>query len=265
MSAAMIALQGLRFAYSPEAPAVFTDLSLEIPPGTATAILGPNGAGKTTLLHLILGLLKPQAGRILLKGRERTSYSRTAFSRLVGLVPQIETTPFDFSVLEYILLGRTPYLKPLEMPRQADYQAAANALETLGITELKDRPVPELSGGEHQMVLLARALAQGPRILLLDEPTAHLDLGNKDRILRLLGGLVAQGVTVLFTSHDPETASFLASYLITMRAGQVLESGPLEEVLTEEVLAETYQVPVRVHRIDGRLVVLLDHTSDDPD
>jgi iron complex transport system ATP-binding protein len=257
----LISLVNLRFSYAGDHRTVLNDLSLDIPAGTITAILGPNGAGKTTLLRIILGLLSPQAGHVQIDGRALASYTRRDLSRLIALVPQAEHIPFDFSVLEYVLMGRSPYLGMLDMPGEDDYRVALDALETLDLSPLTHRPVTELSAGERQLVMLARTLAQQPRILLLDEPTAHLDLGNKGRLLRVLRQLAGRGVTVVFTTHDPEAAISVARYLILMRAGRTLASGLLDDVLTTEHLIATYQVPVRIVRVDRRPIVLLDELT----
>ncbi|MCC6189911.1 MAG: ABC transporter ATP-binding protein [Anaerolineales bacterium] len=257
---ALISLARLRFGYESGRPPVLPDLSLEIPAGTITAILGPNGAGKTTLLHLMLGLLTPLGGEVRVAGRPLAGYSRRELSQLVALAPQSEHIPFDFSVLEYVLLGRSPYLGMLEMPGAADYRLAREALDQLELKPLADRPVTALSGGERQMVMLARALAQQARLLLLDEPTSHLDLSNKGRLLRTLGRLAERGATIIFTTHDPEAAALAARYVVLMRAGQVIDSGPLETVLSAERLCATYHTTVRVEHIDGRPVVLLDQS-----
>lgn len=254
----IISLVKLRFGYDGDHRTVLNDLSLEIPPGAITAILGPNGAGKTTLLHVILGLLSPRAGRVLLDGQAQASLSRREMSRLIGLVPQAEYIPFDFSVLEYVLLGRSPYLGMLEMPSEEDYRIAAKVLQSLSLSDLQHRAVTELSGGERQMVMLARSLAQQPRILLLDEPTSHLDLSNKSRLLRVLRQLAGRGVTVVFTTHDPEAAIAIAHYLILMREGRTLASGSLKDVLTTDNLIATYGTPVRLVHVEDRPVVLLD-------
>lgn len=253
----IISLDRLRFSYEHSQGDVLNDLSLDIPPGAITAILGPNGAGKTTLLHVILGLLAPRSGQVRLKGRPQSSYSRTELSRLVGLVLQSEYTPFNFTVFEYVLLGRTPYLGMLSMPSDLDYRLAGQALDTLDLAPLRHRPITELSGGERQLAMLARAIAQQTSILLLDEPTSHLDLSNKGRFLQVLRTLAGQGVTIIFTTHEPEVAIAAAGYVVLMRAGQVLDSGPLEQLLTAEKLSDTYGVPIRVAHVDGRPVVLL--------
>ncbi|MBN1872586.1 MAG: ABC transporter ATP-binding protein [Anaerolineae bacterium] len=252
----MIALSAIRFSYNGHTRAVFENLSLEIPAGSITAVLGPNGAGKSTLLHLILGLLMPHAGIIQLDRRPRHSYSRRELGRLVGMVSQEETIPFNFTVLEYVLLGRAPYLDLLAVPRAEDIRVAQEALARVGIAELARRPIEALSGGERQLVLIARALAQQPRILLLDEPTAHLDLGNKGRVLHLIQQLVAGGVTAVFTTHEPDLVAAVADYVVLMRAGQTLAAGALEDVFTSENLSQTYNVPVAVAQVEGRRVVL---------
>jgi iron complex transport system ATP-binding protein len=236
---------------------VLNDLSLEIPAGTVTAILGPNGSGKTTLLRLLLGVLRPSQGVVRVAGLPQASYSRRALSRLVGLVPQDEHIPFDFSILEYVLLGRAPYLGPLAMPGRADHQVALEALHTAGLEGMQDRPLPTLSGGERQLAVVARTLAQQPRILLMDEPTAHLDLSNKGRLLEIMRRLVELGTTLVLTTHDPNLASSIAGHAVLMRSGQILDDGPAGSVLTKENLSATYGVPVQVYHLDGRRVILL--------
>ncbi len=256
MNTPLLAFHDVRFGYGANGKLLFQGLTVEIAARTVTAILGPNGAGKTTLLHLALGWLKPQAGQITLQGRPLGSYSRGELGRLIGLVPQSEHIPFEYSLLEYVLLGRAPYLKPLEMPGTEDVRIAQDALARVGLAGWEGRSLARLSGGERQLVLIARALAQQPRLLLLDEPTSHLDLGNKARLLELLRGLAAQGVTILLTTHEPEVAAGLASHLLLMRDGQVLYSGLLPQVFSSEHLSATYGVPVQVAQVNGRQVIL---------
>jgi iron complex transport system ATP-binding protein len=256
MNDALLTLDAVQFGYPSNGKRVFQQLTLDVEPGTVTAILGPNGAGKTTLLHLALGWLKPQAGQIRLKGRPMSDYSRAELGRLIGLVPQSEHIPFEYSLLEYVLLGRAPYLKPLEMPGPGDVRLATEALASVGLAGWEDRSIARVSGGERQLALVARALAQSPRLLLLDEPTSHLDLGNKARLLELLRALAGQGVTILLTTHEPEVAAGLASHLVLMREGQVLSAGPLAQAFTSAWLSETYGATVEVAEVHGRRVVL---------
>jgi len=253
----IISLRDLRFGYEAH-KTVLNGLSLDIPTGTVTSILGPNGTGKTTLLNTILGLYKPQGGEIIINGHSLSSYSRRDLSRIIGLVPQSEEVPFNYSVLEFVMLGRTPHMGLLSMPSEKDYSMALNTLSLLGISELEARSVQDLSGGEHQMVLLARALAQDPKVLLLDEPTSHLDLSNTGNILNILKELSrSRCVSVIFTTHDPDAAILSASQLVLMQFGKVLDAGPLESVLTSEKLTQTYGTPVEVSSVNGRLVALL--------
>lgn len=252
----ILSLSQVGFAYSPDHPDVLQNISLEIHAGSITAILGPNGGGKTTLLHILLGLFPPGSGSLLLAGKPPSAYSRRAMSRLIGLVPQREHIPFDFSLLDYVLLGRAPYLGPLEQPGPADREVAMNALATVGLTATQSRPVTTLSGGERQLAMIARALTQTPRILLLDEPTSHLDLGNRRAVQDVLLKLAGEGITIVFTTHDPHLAETLADFAILLRNGNLLAAGPAESIFTTEFLSATYGIPVQVVSCGSQRVVL---------
>jgi len=227
-------------------------LTLGVPAGSVTAILGPNGAGKTTLLHIALGWLRPRSGRVLYEGLPLDSFTRRDLGREIALVPQSERTPFALSVLDYVILGRAPYLAPLAMPNPRDEEIARAAIDEVGLESVANRPLTTLSGGERQRVLLARALAQQPRLLLMDEPTAHLDLAHKARLIHVLRRRVASGLTVLLTTHEPDVASAVATYLVLMRGGHVFRSGAAEQVFNEADLSRTYGIPVRIGDVDGR-------------
>ena len=249
-------VRGLSFRYRTEGPPVLDGLTFHLPAGGATAILGPNGAGKSTLLHLLLGLLTPQAGEIRLGDRLLAAYSPEQRSRLVSLVPQREHIPFAFRVQEYLLLGRTPYLSLLAQPTADDQARVAAVLDALGLTPLARRQVNTLSGGERQLVLIARALVQHTPILLLDEPLAHLDPGNRQRVLGLLGRLAAQGRTVIFTTHAPQAAAQIAERVLLLAGGRLLFAGARDEALTSARLSRLYGTPLRVMQIEGQWVVL---------
>ncbi len=253
----VLSVRDVWFSYPNGRSPVLQDISFDVFSGTINAILGPNGAGKSALLHLILGFYVPQRGEIYLAGRPLRAYSRQNLSRWIGLVPQREHTPFSYTVLDYVLLGRTLHLGFLQMPRPEDVRAAQAALERLGIASLAHRHVTNLSGGESQLVLIARAVAQETPILLLDEPTAHLDLSNQQRILTLLRDLAGQGITILFTTHDPSAALAVADRFILLRGGRILHQGPAAE-LTAEQLTQTYGTPLQMLSVDGRRVVLLE-------
>ncbi|MDR3574662.1 MAG: ABC transporter ATP-binding protein [Anaerolineaceae bacterium] len=252
----ILKFEKISFTYPSNGPLLMENFNLEIKPGTVTAILGPNGAGKTTFLHLALGWLKPLSGSIYLDQQLLSAYSRRELGQWLGLVPQTEHISFEFSLIEFILLGRAPHLPPLGMPGELDFQIASKALKQVGLSALANRSILSLSGGERQLVLLARALAQQPRLLLLDEPTSHLDLSNKSRMIQLLHDLSDQGVTILFTTHEPDVASILATHLVLMKKGQVLQTGRLEEVFTGHNLTELYGIPVAVATLNEKRVAL---------
>ena len=259
MDLSLLDFDQISYTYPTGESPVMDHFSQQISAGTITAILGPNGAGKTTLLHLALGWLHPSSGRVILNGRPLTSYTRRELGQWMGLVPQNENTPFEYSLLEYVLLGRTPYLAPLAMPTDKDIEIAAKMLDKVGLSSLVDRSMPSLSGGERQLVLVARALAQQPKLLFLDEPTSHLDLSNKSKLVQVLRNLQSQGVTVVFTTHEPDVASALATHLVLVRKGEVLQTGPLAEVMTDTALSDLYGLPIRVKEVDGKRVVLWDN------
>lgn len=256
MNTPLLSFRDVTFHYPLQTHAALRHLSLDIHHGSVAAILGPNGAGKTTLLHLALGWLKPQGGQVALDGRPLSAYSRGELGRWMGLVPQSEHIPFEYSLLEYVLLGRAPYLKPLEMPGPQDCRIAGQALEQVGLGGWDGRSIAQLSGGERQLVLVARALTQEPRLLVLDEPTSHLDLSNKLRLLTMLRKLNDRQVTIMLTTHEPEVAAAVATHLVLMRGGQVLRTGPLAETFTSQNLSATYGMTVQVTQVDGRQIAL---------
>jgi len=251
----MIALAGLSFSYGSGHPFVLQEISLEIAAGTVTALLGPNGSGKTTLLNIVLGWLVPSRGHIEILGNAEDIRSRKELSRLIGLVPQDEQMTFELSVAEYVLLGRAPYLALLEKPSEDDRCLALRALDSLGLSDVRERPITTLSGGERQLAVIARALVQEPQILLLDEPMSHLDIANTQRILKVLTELREKGKTIVFTTHDPNIAE-VADMVVLLKKGRLQAAGAATATLTAENLGATYGVRVEVVTIDGRPVVL---------
>ena len=252
----LLTFDQVTFGYRAEMPPVLDRLSLTIQAGTVTAVLGPNGVGKSTLLQLAIGWLKARNGTVLLDGRPLAAYPRREIGRSISLVPQTEHAPFDYSILDFVLLSRAPYLAPLAMPGPADDRIARASIDEVGLSHLCDRPITALSGGEHQNALLARALAQQPRLLLMDEPTSHLDLAHKVRLIKLVRNRVAGGTTVVLTTHDPDVAAAIATHVVLMREGQVCRAGPIADVFTAESLTETYGVRVQIVEVDGRRAVV---------
>lgn len=253
---ALLSISDLTYRYPRTATPALQELSIELAPGTSTVVLGPNGAGKSTLLDLCLGWKKPQSGKILLGGRDLYDYGRQEMGSWMSLVPQNERVRFDYAVLEYLLLGRTPYLRQLQMPGEEDLRIAEEALRTVGLLHLAERSVGKLSGGEHQLLLIARALVQQPRILILDEPTSQLDPANRRRITDLLLKLNLEGKTLLFTTHDPTLSAELASDAVLLKAGRVAAAGKREHILTGKLLSELYETPMKVVELEGRTVVI---------
>ncbi len=254
MSEAAVELQGVGFGYGREP--VLRDLDLRLPEGDVTALLGPNGSGKTTILKLILGLLRPQRGTVVVFGEDRATVSPRRMGRRAGLVPQVERIPFDLVLEEYVVLGRAPYLHLLQVPGEEDRRIARQAIADVGLGDLTGRSVLSFSGGELQLAAVARALAQQPRLLLLDEPTSHLDLRNRRRVLEVMRTQVDAGRSVLMTTHDPNAAASVAGHVVLLREGRVTASGPPGEVLTSERLSAAFDVDIQVEVVRGRPTVL---------
>lgn len=264
MSDSILSFRNVSFGYHPSRP-VLKDVDFELRPGRIAAILGPNGAGKTTLLSLTLGWLSAWTGEITLTGLPLRALPPRERGQRMALVPQAEHTPFDYTVLEYVLLGRAPHLPALEMPSAKDADIARQALGQVGLEALADRPVPQLSGGEHQLMLLARALTQltNPRsqvtnhhLLLLDEPTSHLDLHNKARLIQIMRQLRDSGVTLLMTNHEPDVVLAVADDVLLMEPGIPPQFGPLDEVFTPDALSRVYGLPIRLVQVNGHKQVL---------
>lgn len=220
---------------------VLKGVSLSVGEGEVVSIIGPNGAGKSTLIKLIAGILSPQAGEIEILGHPLQKWKRRNLARVIALVPQGAYIPPTFSVRESVFLGRAPYLSFPGIARERDIKAVEKAMRWAKIEHLEDNLVGELSGGERQRVILARALAQEPRILLLDEPTAHLDIHHQVSILGLIRKLAhEEGLAVLTVLHDLNLASFFSDRIILLGYGKVLAQGSPEEVIKREKLKEAY-------------------------
>ncbi len=253
----MLSLNGVRFAYG-AAPAV-ADVDVRIGAGEMVAFLGANGAGKTTILKLAAGLLRPHAGWVSLDDRDLKAWSRRVLAQRLAYLPQEAIPAFAFPVSLVVELGRTPYRRGLFARTEEDRQAVEQALAHTGTSHLADRLFPELSGGERRRVLLAMALAQRPRLLLLDEPTVHLDLRFQVEVLMLLRRLNrAAGLTVIAAMHDLNLASRYFDRLVLLKSGRLFADGDPQKVLTTEQIAATYGADVLVlpHPLDGRPQVL---------
>jgi iron complex transport system ATP-binding protein len=238
---------------------VLHDVSFEAAPGEMLAIVGPNGAGKSTLLKIVGGTMRPWSGTINLLGGALAGYQRRELARTVAMVSQENPLAFRFTVLEIVLMGRAPHVGAFHFESPGDLEIARHALERFGLLTLADRHVQELSGGERKRVFLARALAQEPKIALLDEPTAFLDLKHAAEILMLFRDLcTAEAMTVIATLHDLNAAALWADRVMLMKHGAAIACGPPDEVLTPENLRQAYETEVYVGRnpSTGALIVL---------
>ncbi len=225
------------------------DLWLELTPGSVGFLLGPNGTGKTTLLKTLLGLLPAQGGVVSVNGAPLATLSRAEIARAIAYVPQVQPGYFPFSALETVLMGRTAHLGLLASPGKADRELALQALARLGIGALAGRAYTRLSGGEQQLVRIARALAQGATTLVLDEPTAALDLGNAQRVLDVLRALADAGHAILITSHDPNHAFAIGDSAMLMKGGEIVARGAPKEAIDAASLREVYGVQAIVAEV----------------
>lgn len=221
-------------------------LDVTLAAGEVLALLGPNGSGKTTLLKTLLGLIPPLGGSVHVDGRDFAALTSSERARLIAYVPQAHSPSFAFPVETVVLMGRTAHGGMFSAPTAHDREVTHQALERFGIGHLAQRPYTMISGGERQLVLLARALAQEPRFIVLDEPTASLDFGNQGKVLAEMRALAVSGHGVLFTTHDPNHALRAADRAYLLRDGTKLAEGPADEVLTAETLAALYNARVDI-------------------
>lgn len=236
-------------------------IDMAVRSGDILCLLGPNGCGKTTLFRTLLGLIPPLGGRLALDGRPLARLSRAEIARCIAYVPQAHAPPFPFETLEVVLMGRTARLGRFAQPGRADRAAARAALDRLGIGELAHADYSRLSGGQRQLVLIARALAQEAPLIVMDEPTASLDFGNQARVLAQIAGLARDarkgGQGVVLSTHDPDQAFALDAHVLLMKDGGIFRRGPALEALTDAALSAVYGLPITVERTSsGRRVCL---------
>ena len=247
------------FRYAADGPLVVDDVTLRLADGALVGILGPNGSGKTTLLRLLSGTRRPSAGQVMLDGQPLHRMSRRDVARRIAVVPQETELAFEYSAIEIVLMGRHPHLGVFTVEGPDDIRIAREALTATGTAHLADRPFHELSGGEKQRVVIAAALAQSAGLLLLDEPTASLDLGYQLEVSSLLQRLNQDhGVTMAISTHDLNLAASICRELILMRDGKVLATGPTSQVLTPDNVRRLYDVEadVHVHSQTGHMTVV---------
>jgi iron complex transport system ATP-binding protein len=257
----MALLEGRRLSYTyPRGPAAMRDVSLTIEAGSLTALIGANGSGKSTLVRMLVGLLRPASGQVLLEGKSLDDWEPRLRARQIAYMPQTTTTAFPFRAVDVVLSGRTPHMERFHLESREDRGRAMEALECAGAAHLADRAVTALSAGERQMVILARALAQEPRLLLLDEPSAALDLKHRAALIRTLARLREQrGLSVLMITHDLQLTGALFDRMLALRDGAVAAEGRPDEVLRGSLLSEIFGEPnVRTERVGTQTLVWID-------
>jgi len=244
----------LEFSYA-SLPAV-VDVSLSVPRGAMGALIGANGSGKSTLIRLLAGLLAPDAGEVIFDGASLSTIHPRERATRIAYVPQSSSNVFPFTALEVVLTGRSPYSGRFRFESSIDEQIALSALDALDAAHLASRHITELSGGERQLVTVARALAQEPELLLLDEPASALDLKHRTQLTRALRKLRDEReITILMITHDLMLLDLAADLIFAMKCGRLIASGAPEAVLTEALLGEVYDAPVRTMRSDRRTFV----------
>jgi ABC-type cobalamin/Fe3+-siderophores transport system ATPase subunit len=251
----VLEVNNLSFCYGKSE--ILHNVSFKVETGELMCVLGPNGCGKTTLLKNILGLLTPSSGSVLVEGEVVQKLSQSKLAQVMGYIPQAHTPPFPFKVFDVVLMGRTAYLSRLALPNKKDEEIAYEALAKLNITHLKDKIYTKISGGERQLVLIARALAQQPKILIMDEPTASLDFGKQNIVLEHVRLLAQKGISILMVTHDPGHAFFCADQVVTLQKGRLLKIGIPQDVICEDSMKNMYDTEVKINQVklsDGRTI-----------
>lgn len=237
-------VRDLRFSYGEHE--VLKGLSFTAEYGELLSVLGPNGVGKSTLFRCILGLLKPQSGQCLIDGESTAGLSAKDLASRIAYIPQSHYPTFNFSVMDMVLMGTTAQVNALSVPGKKQVKLAKEALKKLGISHLARRGYTNISGGERQLVLIARAIAQQARILIMDEPSANLDYGNRTRVMQTVRSLARDGYTIIQSTHDPDQAFLYSDKVLAIQGGQILAHGSPQETITSELISKLYGVEVEV-------------------
>lgn len=225
------------------------NVSFSVGSGTLLCVLGPNGVGKSTLFKCILGLLPYKQGTIMIEGRNQKDLSDREMAENIAYIPQSHVPNFNFTVMDVVLMGTTCLVSPLKSPGKQQCALAEDALEKVGIAHLRDRGYVRISGGERQLVMIARALAQQAKILVMDEPTANLDYGNQIRILQCIKNLTKEGYTVIQSTHHPDQAFTYADQVLALSGGEMLSMGTPYEMITEGLIKTLYDIDVHIESL----------------
>jgi iron complex transport system ATP-binding protein len=232
---------------------IFENASFHVRKGDIFSLLGSNGAGKSTLIKCINRLLKIEEGHISINNQDIKSMGRNEIAKTIGYIPQMHKSTFQFRVLEVVLMGRTTHIGLLSSPGKEDIKIAEDALKKFGIYNLRDKSFNEISGGERQLVLFARVLAQQPSVLLLDEPTSHLDFGNQIKVLEVIEQMAKNGLSIIMTSHFPDHAFLVSNKVAIMKNGSLIDVGVPNDVITNENMRAVYGIDVEVTYLGGNI------------
>lgn len=251
----ILEVKQLGFSYNKKKP-VFEHVNFQLDAGEILTILGPNGAGKSTLLNCLANLLTPDTGQILLKGEDVRELSPRKAAQILGYVPQSHTSAYGYSVRDFVVMGRAPYLGIFQKPGERDYAIVDRVMEELGIAKFAEQPYTQISGGERQQALIARAIVQQPGIIMFDEPTNHLDYGNQMRMVKKIRSLAEKGYAVIMTTHMPDHAMMLGGKTAVLDQNGEFLTGRTEDILTEEILQKIYRAKIRMVYVEeaGRRV-----------
>lgn len=252
----MLRIKDIYFRHKDKSEDILKGISFNAEKGSITTILGPNGSGKTTLFKCIAGLWKYYRGEVYFDELSIDKFSFRKRAKIFSVVPQEHEPPFPYSVFDVVLMGRASYVGIFSSPGNRDYEIAENALKTVGIAYLKDKPYTKISGGERQLTLIARALAQDTPVMLLDEPTSHLDFRNQINVLKKIKEIAKErALVIVMTLHDPNLAGLFSDKVVVLNSGTKVAEGKPEEIITEELIRKVYDVEVRKTNIAGQSII----------
>ncbi|MDW7998636.1 MAG: ABC transporter ATP-binding protein [Thermodesulfovibrio sp.] len=252
----MLSIKDIYFRHKGKKEDILRGISFDAQGGNITTILGPNGSGKTTLFKCISGLWKYYKGEISFNGKAIDKLSFRKRARIFSVVPQEHEPPFPYSVFDVVLMGRASYVGLFSTPSKRDYEIVEEAINTVGIENLKEKPYTKISGGERQLTLIARALAQNAPVMLLDEPTSHLDFRNQINVLKKIKEIaINRGLIVIMTLHDPNLAGFFSDKVVVINSGTKIAEGKPDEIITESLIKRVYDIEVRKSSINGKSMI----------
>ena len=259
----MITLEVSNAAFDYGERNIFSDVSFSLKKGQILSILGPNGSGKSTLLNCLAGLLRLKSGEIMLAGRPQRSLAARDIAKIIGYVPQNQLPIYGYSVRDFVVMGRAPYIGVMSTPGEQDYKMADEAIESMGISHLSDRPYTDISGGERQQATIARVIVQRPQIIMMDEPTSALDFGNQMRVIKMICSLASEGYTIIMTTHTPDHAIMLDDTVALLDRSGTLRVGRTDEIMHENLLSDIYRTKVKLVFVEEaeRVVCIASNSS----